>query len=403
MNVEDLLSRSARSVASQVSPPPAPDPIDLAAQAVSRRRRQRLGAAAAASAAVVAAAAILAWTPSGQRASEPVDQPRLEPLGNVPAWVDGAGDVHTGSRMLDLPDLPALPDTQYGQQHADVWTRKFALTRTGVVWRDASLPWPGGFRGPVLHPDSEPSPLYWQGLGRPPVELGEDDATFFTADPLGDTVAWVTAERQMVTYDVGEGRELDSRPLDDSTDLASPPVLYVDHEQVVYRSDGAVWRLDLGERTATRVVGDSEDDDVLDYTPDVTVVAGPLLSGGGGARALAQLQFRTATRTVPAGPGRLFREGRLSPDGRWFVTSTGYESGLRTVVVDTTTGEQVRLDLPDRGRGSYPDPWGWAGQDVLVIELLPRDGHDGGNSWACRPTDGSCEPLPEPAAGAYPW
>ena len=53
--------------------------------------------------------------------------------------------------------------------------------------------------------------------------------------PWASTVVWVTAERQMVTYDVGERREIDSRKLQDSTELARPPVLYVDDEQVVYR------------------------------------------------------------------------------------------------------------------------------------------------------------------------
>ncbi|MFC7726020.1 hypothetical protein ACFQW6_12950 [Nocardioides sp. GCM10028917] len=399
MNVENLLSRSAQHVASQVAPPPVPDPVSLGGQAVSRRRRRRLAAAAVASAAVTAAAAVLVWAPAEQRASEPVDDPPLEPLGDVAAWVDQTGDVHIGERVLDLPNPP---ERQYAAQQADVWARKFALTETGVVWRDVSLPWPGSFRGPVLHPDSAPSALYWQGLGQPPVELGEDEATFFTADPLGDTVVWVTAERQMVTYDVGERREIDSRKLEDGTELARPPVLYADYEQVVYRSAGAVWRLDLGEGTTTRVGGEAGDD-VLDYTPEISVVAVSPVSDGGGARALGQLEFRTATRTVLAEPGRLFREGRLSPDGRWFVTSTGYESGLRTVVLDTATGKRVRLGLPDRARGPYPDPWGWAGHDVLIIELRARDGDEGGYLWACRPFGGSCEPLPDPAAGAYPW
>jgi hypothetical protein len=181
------------------------------------------------------------------------------------------------------------------------------------------------------------------------------------------------------------------------------PVLLVDDDLVVYETGKQVWRLDPAAGTTTRMPGVSASD-LLDAGPTVSVVAETDLRDRSGARSLAQLAFRTATGTVRAEPGRLFQEGRLSPDGRWFVTSTGYEAGLRTVVLDTSTGRQVHLDLPDRLRGPYPEPWGWAGANVLMVGLLPGNGQRGHlDHWACRPTLGHCESLPRTARDVYPW
>ncbi len=111
-------------------------------------------------------------------------------------------------------------------------------------------------------------------------------------------------------------------------------------------------------------------DDLLDYGPNGSVVAvSSQRDGQSRQRALAQLEFRGPSGTVAAERDRLFREGRLSPDGRWFVTSTGYHEGLRTVVLDTTTGRQVPLDFPDKMRGGRYSPWGWSGTDVLMLGL----------------------------------
>ncbi len=278
------------------------------------------------------------------------------------------------------------------------------MTETGVVWRNVSESWPEGPWGPVLPVDTPPSPLYWQTFGREPVELGEDQATYVTADPVGDIVVWVTAERQMVTYDVGERREVDTRQLTGSTELAPPPVLFIDRDHVVYRSAGEVLTFNLAEGTTERVVGVPEAD-VIDYGAGVSVVGVTNVldhAPGDDPPSVAQLEFRTVTATVRPESDRLFREGRLSPDGRWFVTSTGYEEGLRTVVLDTSTGEQVSLNLPDRKRGAYRDPWGWAGQDVLIVGLAARTG-DLEDPWVCRPSLGSCEPLPLKASPTYPW
>ena len=105
MNVERPATpvRAARSIPGDAAAGAGPGQ-PRRGQAVSRCRGRRLAAAAIASAAVTAAAAVLVWAPAGQRASDPVDDPPLEPLGDVPAWVDQAGDVHIGERVLDLPE-----------------------------------------------------------------------------------------------------------------------------------------------------------------------------------------------------------------------------------------------------------------------------------------------------------
>ena len=147
-------------------------------------------------------------------------------------------------------------------------------------------------------------------------------------------------------------------------------------------------------------------DDLLDHGPNGSVVAvSRQRDGRSGSRSLAQLEFRGPSGTVPAERDRLFREGRLSPDGRWFVTSTGYEAGLRPVVLDTTTGRQAPLDLPDKMRGGYYHPWGWSGADVLMLGLYDEEPTQGGLTervWACRLADGTCERLPDAVPG-YPW
>lgn len=386
MNVEELLALTAHRVASDVTPPPAPDPARLGAHAVSLRRRRRMGAAAAATVATVVAAAIVV-SALGDRPSdaEPVEPPTSPRLGNVPAWVDLEGDIHVGEHELDLPEPPARSEPLTGEGMP-----KFSVTERGVVWRDAS----------------EDAPLYWQAPNGEPVELTAHAPLFFTADPLGDLVVWVTMEHEMVTYDVAQHRVIDSRSVpagDDWNSIGTTlPVLFVGDDRVVYETGEEVWTLDLAEGTTTRIPGMSASD-LLDYGPAVSVVAvTELRDGVGGSRSLAQLAFRTATGTVQADPGRLFQEGRLSPDGRWFVTSTGYEAGLRTVVLDTSTGKQVPLDLPDRYRGPYPDPWGWAGADVLNVGLLRRNG-DVEDRWMCRPALGTCDLLPRAAPYAYPW
>jgi hypothetical protein len=242
------------------------------------------------------------------------------------------------------------------------------------------------------------------------VELDPAGPAFFTADPTGDRVAWVTQDRVLVTYDVAGRRVLDrvavpglARRREDLPPIGTRlPVLHVDDDRVVFEADGRVWSRDPDTGSTTRLPGVSAAD-LLDYHPSVEVAAvSDLRDRRGATRSLAQLELRTDAGTVRAAPGRLFQEGRLSPDGRWFVTSTGYEAGLRTVVLDTRTGQQVRLDLPERMRGAYPDPWGWTGADTLVVGLLDPDEH-AERPWSCRPSTGSCEPLPRTAAPVYAW
>lgn len=385
MNVDELLAMSAHRVASDVPLPPAPDPTTLGARALSHRRRRRGGLAAAAAVAAVVAAVVLVPALGDRRSdAEPVEPPTPPRLGNVPAWVDREGDIHVGQHELDLPD-DSLP--------------RFSLTERGVVWLGSSAD----------------AALSWQGTGGEPVELTTDPPLFFTADPLGDLVVWVTSEHQMVTYDVTEQRVIDQRSVLGmlTRDEVNPigtflPVLYVDDQRVVFEGSDDVWTLDLTAGT-TRRLPDVSASDLLDYDPAVSVVAVTDLrdrgaGGPGGPRSLAQLEFRTATGSVRAETGRLFQEGRLSPDGRWFVTSTGYEAGLRTVVLDTSTGKPVPLDLPEEFRGPYPDPWGWSGTDVLMVGVLDRtDAEDSEDPWTCRPALKSCDLLPASADNVYPW
>ena len=102
-------------------------------------------------------------------------------------------------------------------------------------------------------------------------------------------------------------------------------MLFVDDDEVVYEAAGNVWALDIHAGEARQMLGVSADD-LLDHGPNGSVVAvSRQRDGRTGARSLAQLEFRGPSGTVRAERDRLFLEGRLSPDGRWFVTSTGYE------------------------------------------------------------------------------
>lgn len=383
MNVEELLAQSSHRLASGLTPPPAPDAGRLGAVAVAQRRRRRVGAAAAATvAAVVAVAALVPVLGGRDTDAGPVDGPPHSRLGNVPAWMDRQGDVHVGEHELDLT---VLGDTGPG---FDFFAPRFALTERGVVWRVG-----------------QEGPLYWRPLAGEPVELTDQSPRYYTADPLGALVVWVTAAHEMVAYDVAERSVVDSRPLPAKlTDYDGlPPVLFVGGDQVVYEQGEDVWTWDLTTKTASRMPGVAASD-VLDYGRAVSVVAtNDLRDRGvsGAVQSLAQIEFRTEAGTVQAVPGRLFKEGRLSPDGRWFITSTGYEAGLRPVMLDTSTGQQVPLDLPNRMRGAYADPWGWAGTDVLIIALIAPGG-EGEEVWTCQPTVGLCELLPRAPFKAYP-
>ncbi len=371
VNVDELLTQSAHRVAAEVLPPSAPSARELCARARTRRRR-RIGTAAVATAAAVIAAAALAPALRGQPDEEKVDDTRPR-LGSVPAWMDSVGDIHVGDDVLDLPAFPLNPS--WGVTYPEP---SFALTARGVVW--PARAWNG--------------PLYWQPLDGEPVPLTEETPLSYTADPLGDHVVWITNGGDIVTYDVGERRTTDTStiqgPLDDKT---SGPILFVSDDRVVYEAGGAVWVLDLTAKSTSRMP-DVTSSDLLDYGNGVSVVATsqPPNRGAPGAHNLTDVEFRTDAGPAQAETGPLLRGGRLSPDGKWFVTSTGYELGPRPVVLDTRTGEQVPIDLPERMIGAYAAPWGWAGADVLLISLkLPDSGY--GLLWTCQPAIGACERL----------
>ena len=140
-------------------------------------------------------------------------------------------------------------------------------------------------------------------------------------------------------------------------------------------------------------------DDLLDHGPNGSVVAvSSARDGPSGALSLGQLEFRGSSGTVRAEGSQLFREGRLSPDGRWFVTSTGYKTGLRTVLLDTATGRRVPLDLPDAMRGGRYRPVGMERRRRTDAGVVHEETQDGGlveEVWACRPADGTCERVPD--------
>jgi hypothetical protein len=373
VNVEDLLTRTAHQLTSVAEPPRPPDPHELASRALAVRRRRRIGGAVTAVVTVVAAAAVLVPAVLGRPDADAPPVDRLpDPLPDAPAWVDVDGDLHVGEHELDLPvaDLPGDPFV------------RFALTRTGVAWQDGSA-----------------TGLSWQPLDGPAIELSAAPVAFFTADRLGDRVVWLTRDEMLVTYDVGERREVgrisEPRLAEAHVIGTALPVLHVDDQHVVYEVGDAVWSLDLQAFTRTRL--DISAAELLDLDSSVTVVgASPVRDRRGGPDSLAQLEMRTDDGRVLAEQSRLFREGRLSPGGRWYVTSTGYESGLRTVVVDTRTGATVPLDLPERMRGAYNDPWSWSGPATLVVSLYgPDRRHE--NLWTCRVDLGSCQALPEDA------
>ena len=182
VNLDDLLTRSARDIASDLAVPPAPDPQALGAHAVSLRRRRRMGGAAVATVAALVGVAILVPAMSARLSSEePVDEPPPDRLGNVPAWADAEGKLHIGDDVIEV-----------GTEGV-----RFALTARGVVWTGTETP----------------PHLFWQSLDGEPVELTSEATQLFTTDPLGDLVVWVTLDGQMVTYDVAEQRVVDSRPV----------------------------------------------------------------------------------------------------------------------------------------------------------------------------------------------
>ncbi len=178
MNLDDLLTRSARDIASDLPLPQAPDPQALGARAVSVRRRRRMGVTAMATAAALVGVAVLVPAMSARRSAEPVDEPPPERLENVPAWADAEGNLHIGDDVIETGT----------EGHP------FALTARGVAWMETETP----------H-------LYWQSLDGERVELTSEGTQLFTSDPLGDLVVWVTHDYQMVTYDVAEKRVVDSR------------------------------------------------------------------------------------------------------------------------------------------------------------------------------------------------
>ena len=372
MDVEVLLTQTAHQIASEVLPPPAASAGQLGERAAAWRRRRGRAATGAVASVVIAAVALVPAL-RDQPDKESVDETHHR-LGSVPAWMDSVGDIHIGDDVLDLPAFPLNP--AWGVRYPEP---SFALTARGVVW--PARAWNG--------------PLYWQPLDGEPIALTEETPLSFTADPRGDHVVWITKGRDIVTYDVGERRTVDTSPLEGTLDDNSyPPILFVSDDRVVYEAGGDVRMLDLTTKSTTRMDGVSASN-LVDYGNGVSVVATSGLRNRGvgrGGRSLAQLEFRTEAGTVQAAPGRLSQEGRLSPDGRWFVTSTGYEAGPRPVVLDTRTGEQVPIDLPERMIGAYAAPWGWAGDDALLISLkLPDNGY--GVLWTCQPAFGACDRL----------
>lgn len=379
MNLDEVLARSARVVAANLPVPRAPDPQLLGERTQSLRRRRLMGAAAMAAVAVLVGVVVVPVL-TADRSDPPAQDPPPDRLGTVTAWVDAQGNLHVGEERIDVGE-----------------GSRFALTARGVVW--------SGTAGR--------SRLYWQSLDGEPVELTTEPWLFFTSDPLGDHVAWVTRASEVVVYDVAQHREVRRQRVSEfgsggvdypMTPVAESLVLHVDDDRVVYEAGGSTWTLDISTGSVTRLSGVSASD-LLDHGPLGSVVAvSSVRDRSTGADSLGQLEFRGQAGTVRAKSPRLFREGRLSATGRWFVTSTGYEAGLRAVVLDTLTGKLVPLDIPDRPRGAYYGPWGWSG-DVLMLGLYRKADGDGGRVeevWACRPPDAPCERLPD-ALPIYPW
>lgn len=383
MSLERLLTSSARRITVSVESPPAPSAARLGEMAIRRRRQRRTVVAAAAGVAtiaVLAAAPTLTGSPDGGPTT-PLHPPEL---GDVAAWLDADGDVHVGADVLDLPDPSVDRGGAIGYP-----AESFALTSRGIVWPSRS------FNGP----------LYWQPLDGEPVALTETAPRHFAADSTGDRVVWITRSRDIVTYDVTERRTIDTTPVR-GTLPSSSPILDVDDDRVVYETDEAVRVVDPVAGSTSRLPGVTADD-LLDVADGTMAVATSRLADrqlDPPVRSLTSIEFRSEGGVVEAVPGRLFREGRLSPDGTWFVTSTGYESGLRTVVLDTTTGEEVPLDLPDRMRGPYGNPWGWTGGGVVMIALIgPTGAADDLELWSCRPATGRCQQvLDDSAMNAHP-
>ncbi len=389
MNLDELLTRSARDLADDLLPIP-PDPVLLGRQALAGQRRRRVTSLVVAAAAVAAVAVTVPTMVGRSAGGGPAETPSPSPTIGVrwpdaPSWVNELDELHVGEYVLEEPNY-------WGS------SGQYALTATGAV-RTGDLRSTGpGDRG-----------LYWQPIEGTAYALLAEPWQLFTADPLGDHVVWVTRDSVLVTYDVVDRRVVDSRHVPGMRDsegwAMNMPVLFVSEDRVVYEADGGVWSLDLTTKVVERLPGLSEDD-VLDIGPDVAAVAtSELLDPKSEAKSLTQIEFRRPGGTVLAERGRLFREGHLSPDGRWFITSTGYEAGLRAVLLDTTTGQEVPLALPDWMRGAYGDPWGWSSPDVLMIDMIPPNGDDDGpkNSqlWTCRPSTGSCEAI-EDALPVFP-
>ncbi|WP_134765867.1 hypothetical protein [Nocardioides sp. 1609] len=88
-------------------------------------------------------------------------------------------------------------------------------------------------------------------------------------------------------------------------------------------------------------------------------------------------------------------QGTLSPDGRWYAAADVFESNppnLGVGVVDTATGDEVRLDVDARQR-DLVDATGWIDADTVTVAVVPWNEERSGRPeqlFSCDVPSGAC-------------
>ncbi len=248
-----------------------------------------------------------------------------------------AGPVWLGSRGLRVAHATELPTS-------------ISLVRGGVVFGLAD--------GNVYH----------QAFGRRAVRIGRHSPLGPVGDPGGATAAWFESQ-DLVVFDTAVG-EVEARarirpmlPLARAGDTPHP-LLFVDDSRVTFEAGGEVWEYSWRQHRDPAPSGVARDG-LIGTGRGVDVLAGePVIDRRSGGRSLARMTFVTAGRRLTTGLP-LFREGRLSADGRYFAGSTGYDRGHRLVVFDVLTARAV--PLPRLVVGSFATPYKWSYGNTLLV------------------------------------
>lgn len=289
-----------------------------------------------------------------------------------------------GARSVQVAagDLVRSPWADSQQLHLGT----LAVPRPALLWSlvaagDTAVysTWEGtdGSKGEVfaLHPDGRTT------------KIGGVAPGWIAAD--GNLVGWFepaarSGRYRAVVYDVGANSEVGSREIaaaDPGFDLAAPPAIAVDQDQLVYTAEGKAWSWRWGGDGKVVEV-DAAGGQVIDVAAGVRAIGSPASAGGESA---GPIRFLAEDgRTMGTSPAQIFG-AQLDPTGRYALAVSALD-GWSVLTADGRVRE-LQLD------GMEPVRTAWDASGRVTVAAVRSQGDHGTLDGSELVSLGSCDPV----------